>query len=136
MPILKSTLIEATKAGAAEILRFFNGDFKISNKEGVNNLVTEADHASEKAIFEVIKRNFPGHFILSEETGEIIQLRLPMAVSDGDGLTFTLSRSATASWVLRYRYGGRSKELTIGTDPLSADTDNDRAVFYKSALIF
>ena len=71
--MLKSTLIEATKAGAAEILRFFNGDFKISNKEGVNNLVTEADHASEKAIFEVIKRNFPGHFILSEETGEIIQ---------------------------------------------------------------
>lgn len=51
------------------------------------------------------------------ETGEIIQLRLPMAVSDGDGLTFTLSRSATASWVLRYRYGGRSKELTIGNYP-------------------
>ncbi len=51
------------------------------------------------------------------ETGGIIQLRLPMAVSDGDGLTFTLSRSATASWVLRYRHGGRSKELTIGNYP-------------------
>lgn len=71
--MLKSTLLEATKAGAAEILRFFNGDFKISNKEGVNNLVTEADHASEKAIFEVIRKNFPDHYILSEETGEIIQ---------------------------------------------------------------
>ena len=33
--MLKSTLIEATKAGAAEILRFFNNDFKILNK---NNL--------------------------------------------------------------------------------------------------
>jgi myo-inositol-1(or 4)-monophosphatase len=71
--MLKSTLIEATRAGAAEILRFFNSDFKISNKEGVNNLVTEADHASEKAIFEVIHKNFPDHHILSEETGEIIQ---------------------------------------------------------------
>ena len=71
--MLKNTLIEATKAGAAEILRFFNGNFKIENKEGVNNLVTEADHASEKAIFEVIKRNFPDHYILSEETGEIVQ---------------------------------------------------------------
>ena len=71
--MLKSTLIEAAKAGAAEILRFFNSDFKISNKEGVNNLVTEADHASEKAIFEVIRKNFPDHHILSEETGEIIQ---------------------------------------------------------------
>lgn len=71
--MLKSTLIEAAKAGAAEILRFFNNDFKISNKEGVNNLVTEADHAAEKAIIEVIKTAFPGHQILSEEVGEIVQ---------------------------------------------------------------
>jgi len=28
---------------------FSTAIFKISNKEGVNNLVTEADHASEKA---------------------------------------------------------------------------------------
>ena len=47
--------------------------FEISNKEGINNLVTEADHASEKAIFEVIKKDFPDHYILSEEAGEIIQ---------------------------------------------------------------
>ncbi len=48
--MLKQTLIKATEAGAAELQRFFNGDFKISNKEGINNLVTEADHAAEKAI--------------------------------------------------------------------------------------
>jgi myo-inositol-1(or 4)-monophosphatase len=71
--MLKATLIEAAKAGAAEITRFFNSDFKISNKEGVNNLVTEADHASEKAILEVIRSNFPEHQILAEETGEIKQ---------------------------------------------------------------
>ena len=71
--MLKPALIEAARAGAAEILRFFNTRFKISNKEGVNNLVTEADHASEKAIMDVIRRHFPDHHILSEETGEIIQ---------------------------------------------------------------
>jgi len=69
--MLKSTLIKATEAGATELRRFFNGDFKISNKEGMNNLVTEADHAAEKAIFEVIKSEYPDHFILSEEAGEI-----------------------------------------------------------------
>jgi myo-inositol-1(or 4)-monophosphatase len=69
--MLKSTLIEAVRAGAAEILRFFNNDFTISNKEGVNNLVTEADHASEKAIMDVIKKKYPDHFILSEEAGEM-----------------------------------------------------------------
>lgn len=51
---------------------FFQGNFAISNKEGINNLVTEADHASEKVIFEIIKSEFPDHFILSEEAGEIV----------------------------------------------------------------
>jgi myo-inositol-1(or 4)-monophosphatase len=71
--MFKSTLIEAVKAGAVEIRRYFNKDFKIGNKEGINNLVTEADHASEKVILEVIRKNFPDHYILSEEAGELIQ---------------------------------------------------------------
>ncbi len=71
--MLKHALLKATEAGAAELTRFFNGKFKISHKEGINNLVTEADHAAEKAIFEVIRKDFPNHYILSEETGEIIQ---------------------------------------------------------------
>lgn len=69
--MLKPVLLEAARAGAAEILRFFNSDFKISNKEGVNNLVTEADHAAEKAIMSVIKTHFPDHQFLAEETGEV-----------------------------------------------------------------
>jgi myo-inositol-1(or 4)-monophosphatase len=71
--MLKKTLMEAVRAGGAELSRFFNQQFKISNKEGVNNLVTEADHASEKAIIETIKANFPDHYILSEESGELVQ---------------------------------------------------------------
>jgi myo-inositol-1(or 4)-monophosphatase len=70
--MIKNTLLKATEAGAKELMRFFNGDFKITNKEGINNPVTEADHASEKAIFDVIKNDFPDHFILSEEAGEIV----------------------------------------------------------------
>ncbi len=70
--MMKNTLLKATEAGAKELVRFFNGDFKITNKEGINNPVTEADHAAEQAIFEVIKNDFPEHFILSEEAGEII----------------------------------------------------------------
>jgi myo-inositol-1(or 4)-monophosphatase len=70
--MLKQTLLHAVQAGAAQLQHFFNGEFKISNKEGINNLVTEADHAAEKVIIETIKNDFPGHFILSEETGEIV----------------------------------------------------------------
>lgn len=71
--MLKETLVEAVNAGANQLQHYFKRQFQIHNKEGVNNLVTEADHAAEKAIFEVIKKNFPDHQILSEETGEIIQ---------------------------------------------------------------
>lgn len=42
----------------------------------------------------------------------------PVARSDGGGLTFTLSGSGTATWILRYRMGGgRRKELTLGNYP-------------------
>ncbi len=69
--MLKTTLIKAAEAGAKQIKHYFNGAFSISHKEGMNNLVTEADHAAEKAIIDVIRQEYPDHFILSEETGEL-----------------------------------------------------------------
>lgn len=71
--MFKNTLLQALEAAAVEIKRFDDLDFKISHKEGVNNLVTEVDHAAEKVIIETIKQSFPDHFILSEECGEIVQ---------------------------------------------------------------
>jgi integrase len=41
----------------------------------------------------------------------------PVAVADGDGLTFTLSAKGTAAWTLRYRIAGKRKELTLGRYP-------------------
>jgi integrase len=41
----------------------------------------------------------------------------PVAKSDGGGLTFTLSKAGTASWILRYMREGRPRELTIGNYP-------------------
>ena len=67
--MLKSTLLKATKAGGAILQEYFNREFQVSNKEGINNLVTEADHASEKAIIDTIREEFPDHYILSEEVG-------------------------------------------------------------------
>jgi len=71
--MLKETLIKAVETGAAVMKEYFDQSFIISNKEGINNLVTEVDHKSEAAIFKVIKEQFPEHYILSEEAGEIIQ---------------------------------------------------------------
>lgn len=41
----------------------------------------------------------------------------PVAMADGDGLTFTLSAKGTAAWVLRYRIDGVRKEITLGRYP-------------------
>jgi integrase len=40
-----------------------------------------------------------------------------IAKSDGGGLTFTLSKAGTASWVLRYMIARRPRELTLGNYP-------------------
>ena len=37
--------------------------------------------------------------------------------SDGEGLTFTLSKAGTAAWVFRYRFGGKQRECTLGNYP-------------------
>lgn len=46
-----------------------------------------------------------------------IKAGTPVAKADGGGLTFTLSPKGTAAWVLRYRFGGKGRELTIGRYP-------------------
>ena len=46
-----------------------------------------------------------------------IRARVPLAKSDGEGLTFTLSENGTAAWTLRYRHGRKRKELTLGRYP-------------------
>jgi integrase len=51
------------------------------------------------------------------KSGQVVDLPLPLARSDGGGLTFTLSSSGTATWILRYRVAGRARELTIGNFP-------------------
>lgn len=71
--MLAQTLRQAAEAGAAQLRHYFqNPGLQTSFKPGgVNDLVTEADHAADKAIIEVIKAAYPDHFILSEETGNV-----------------------------------------------------------------
>lgn len=71
--MLKTVLHDAVMAGGREVEKFFNQTFEIKYKEGRNNLVTAADHASENAILEVIRATYPDHYILTEESGEIPQ---------------------------------------------------------------
>ncbi len=68
---LKNTLLRAVHAGADILKHYFEGEFEIHSKDTINNLVTEVDKKAEDAIIEIIKNDFPEHFILSEEIGEL-----------------------------------------------------------------
>jgi len=46
-----------------------------------------------------------------------IRAEEPIAKSDGGGLTFTLSATGAAVWVLRFRHEGRRQEVTLGRYP-------------------
>jgi myo-inositol-1(or 4)-monophosphatase len=63
--IIKEAAIEAGKITLALRKRGIG----IERKGDASNIITEADTTSEKIILEAIKRNFPTHAILSEESG-------------------------------------------------------------------
>ena len=71
----------ATQAAlrAGELLRRgFGTEFAIDSKEGIQNLVTEYDKASEKGIISTIFKHFPHHAILAEESGETHKGKSPV----------------------------------------------------------
>lgn len=69
--MLKPTLIKAAQAAGDLIKEKINGPFTVENKSAPNDLVTEVDKASEALIMDIIRQDFPDHFILSEEIGEV-----------------------------------------------------------------
>ena len=69
--MLKSTLLKAATAAGSLIKERIDGKFSIEKKSGPNDLVTEVGKASEALIMSIIQENYPDHFILSEEIGEV-----------------------------------------------------------------
>ncbi len=57
--------------GAGKIVKQgFGTNFLVSSKQGINNLVTEYDTKSEEFIIRNIKKAFPEHRFLAEESGK------------------------------------------------------------------
>lgn len=69
--MIKSTLLKATKAAGLLMKEYAEKGFSVDQKEGLNNPVTEADLASEKLIISMIREEFPDHYILTEEAGNL-----------------------------------------------------------------
>jgi len=74
----------ALRAGAL-LHRRRGGRRTVSSKGGVGNIVTEMDHASERLILGGIRREFPGHAIVAEESGASGQAECRWHVDPLDG---------------------------------------------------
>lgn len=80
---------EAALAGGAVLQKYWGNLSSIQEKGRSGDLVTEADRASEVEVLAVIKRHFPSHGILAEESGQLGQLDSPLlwAIDPLDGTT-------------------------------------------------
>ncbi|HET8574458.1 MAG TPA: inositol monophosphatase family protein [Edaphocola sp.] len=67
MPAFEITLKKALRSAGALVLEKFRTQFTIEHKDGINNLVTEVDKASELLIRNIIREDFPDHGIIGEE---------------------------------------------------------------------
>lgn len=65
---VKRIAVAAAFSGGRILLSHFGNRFRIE-KKSANDLVTEADLASEQAIVDVIGKAFPSHTIVAEESG-------------------------------------------------------------------
>ena len=65
--------VRAARAAGDVILRYHNQvDLLTIENKSINDFVSEVDKTAEKAIINEIKKTFPKHSILAEESGEIL----------------------------------------------------------------
>ena len=66
---LRDAAVVGARAGARVLLGYFRaGDIQVREK-GAYDLVSRADHESEETVIAEIRRRFPDHHILAEESG-------------------------------------------------------------------
>ncbi len=67
---IKEVAIDAAREAGTYALNRMGNLVEISHKGGFTNLVTDVDKKCEKGIIDRIKKEFPSHSILAEESGE------------------------------------------------------------------
>ncbi|MCP3867221.1 MAG: inositol monophosphatase [Gammaproteobacteria bacterium] len=62
--------VRAARSAGSVLLRYYDHVDSITvTSKGLNDFVSEVDKASEQAIIDVLKRSYPDHAILAEESG-------------------------------------------------------------------
>jgi myo-inositol-1(or 4)-monophosphatase len=67
--VFKERLLSVIQDAGEIVKNGFYSEFSIDHKDGINNLVTDIDKASETFIVAALKKSFPDHGFIGEEFG-------------------------------------------------------------------
>lgn len=122
---IQQTALKAAQAGREVLLRYF-GKLEHVEEKFQAGLVSEADKESEKAIFKVIKEQFPDHETLGEESTSLDQIQKTPAQSPGrwivdplDGTTNYVHRFPIFCISIAYEEAGKIQNAVIDVPMLN-----------------
>ncbi len=140
----KAAIEVALEAGQL-LKKGFNSHYKISNKEGIQNLVTEYDMRSEKFIIEELKKRFPDSGFLAEEEGAFGKSEFKWIIDPLDGTVnfahkipffcVSIALEKKSEIVLGVIYSPMLDELFVGEKDQGAWLGNKKLEVTKTSIL-
>jgi myo-inositol-1(or 4)-monophosphatase len=110
--------VRAARQAGKLLLRYYGRvDAKSVSEKGRNDFVSEVDRAAEAAIIEVIRRAYPNHAILAEESGETAGNEYQWVIDPLDGTTNYLHSFPQFAVSIALRHRGQLESAVV-YDPM------------------
>ena len=118
-PMLTIAVRAARKAGNVIAKHYETPDSVETSQKGSNDFVTNVDKAAEAIIIETIRKSYPQHTIITEESGEHVgeDLDVQWVIDPLDGTTNFVKRLPHFAVSIAVRIKGRT-EVAVVYDPM------------------
>lgn len=118
-PMLNIAVRAARKAGNLIAKNYETPDAVEASQKGSNDFVTNVDRDAERLIVEVIRKSYPQHSIITEESGELAgdDQDIQWVIDPLDGTTNFIKRLPHFSVSIAVRIKGRT-EVAVVYDPM------------------
>ncbi|MFN4262121.1 MAG: inositol monophosphatase family protein [Thioalkalivibrionaceae bacterium] len=119
-PMLNTAITAARKAGRIAAQAFHRADPVNLREKTANDFVTETDIAAERAIIDVLKRAYPDHGFLAEESGASDPREYTWIIDPIDGTTNFIHGIPQFAISIALRVSGRLEQAVV-YDPIKED---------------
>ena len=118
-PMLNIAVRAARKAGNLIAKNYETPDAVETNQKGTNDFVTNVDRDAERLIIEVIRKSYPQHSIVTEESGDLggEDKDIQWVIDPLDGTSNFIKRFPHFSVSIAVRIKGRT-EVAVVYDPM------------------